>query len=259
MDAFTDTPFKGNPAGLCILEKELPEAVMQQIATESNLPETAYLLEQDDGYSLRWFTPTSELRLCGHGTLATAHILWEKGLLDPSHTARFHTMSGPLTVIKKTEGIQMTFPAFSYQPEDLPAALLQGLGVEPVATVRAQDGRYLVEVAGEPSLRALQPDFAVLARYPSVVVTCRAGEGSPYDFLSRSFAAAHGVNEDPVTGSSHCVLVPYWAGKLHKKNFFAYQASQRGGELLLELRDENVLIGGKAVTVLEGVFYLDQY
>ncbi len=256
VDAFTDIAFSGNPAGLCILEKELSEPVMQNIALETNLPETAFLLEQTGGYSLRWFTPTTELKLCGHGTLATAHILWEQSLLDGTATARFFTKSGLLTVEKRDDGIEMNFPAFTYQSTSPPEAMLHALGVTPLQTVCAQDGRYVVEVADEQLLRSLTPDFSLLKKHPSVVVTCAGAEGSRYDFLSRSFAPAHGIDEDPVTGSSHCALVPYWSDKLHKKTFLAYQASARGGELQLELRDDKVLIRGRAVTVIEGSFII---
>ena len=227
---------------------------MQQIAMENNLAETAYVLETNDGYNLRWFTPSTEIRLCGHGTLATAHILWEKGLLDNQKTARFFTKSGLLTVIKKGDFIQMSFPAFSYEAYEVPGELLQALNIVPVATFRAQDERLVIEVADENIVRSLSPDFTILKKHESVVVTSKAAAGSPYDFISRSFASAHGVDEDPVTGSSHCVLVPYWADKLGKKTFSAYQASARGGELKLELAGDKVLIEGKAVTVIEGVF-----
>jgi PhzF family phenazine biosynthesis protein len=236
-----------------MLEQEIPAPLMQQIAMENNLAETAYLLPQTDGYSLRWFTPSTEIRLCGHGTLATAHILWEKGLLEPQHTARFFTKSGLLTVEKKEDGLEMNFPAFTYSTAVLPEAMLLALGVAPVACMQSQDGRYMVEVADAQTLKLVAPDFAVLRNYESVVITCKAPEDSAYDFLSRSFAPSHGVNEDPVTGSSHCALVPYWARKLNKTSLLAYQASERGGELKLRLAGNNVLIRGKAVTVIEGI------
>ena len=258
VDAFTDVPFKGNPAAICLLEKRLSDATMQQIAQENNLAETAYVLEQGDGYSLRWFTPTTEIKLCGHGTLATAHILWQKGKLDPARTARFFTRSGLLEVDKKESWIQMKFPRFSYKELPLPNALVQGLCFTPVASARAQDGRWIAEAADEPQLRSLKPDFTQLREHESVVVTCKGSLDSPYDFLSRSFAPSHGVDEDPVTGSSHCALAPYWADRLDKSRMLAFQASARGGELQLELTETHVLIAGKAVTVIEGIFTIGE-
>lgn len=253
VDAFTDVPFKGNPAATCLLEKELPETLMQQIALENNLPETAFLLEKEHGYNLRWFTPTSELRLCGHGTLAAAHVLWEKGMLEMGKTARFFTQSGTLQVNKHEEWIQLNFPAFSLHEQEPPADIAAALGASPVAAFCAEDGRWVMELASEEALQKLSPDFTVLKKFPAVVVTAKSAKG-PYDFISRSFVPAHGVDEDPVTGSSHCALAPYWRSKLNKSSLFAYQASARGGELRLKVDGNRVLIEGKAVTVLEGFF-----
>lgn len=253
VDAFTDVPFKGNPAATLLLQKELPETLMQQIALENGVPETAFLVETQQGYNLRWFTPGSELKLCGHGTLAAAHILWEKGMLEPTETARFFTQSGTLQVNKREEWIQLNFPAFSLHEQELPADMAAALGISPMASYSAEDGRWVVEIASEEALRKISPDFTALKKFPVVVVTAKSAQ-APYDFISRSFAPAHGVDEDPVTGSSHCALAPYWRSRLNKPSLFAYQASARGGELRLKAEGNRVLIEGKAVTVLEGFF-----
>ncbi|MBE7174214.1 MAG: PhzF family phenazine biosynthesis protein [Williamsia sp.] len=259
VDAFTAVPFQGNPAATCLLQQALPEKMMQQIALENNLPETAFLLPAGDGsYHLRWFTPTTEIKLCGHGTLATAHILWEKGLLGGKETARFHTLSGLLTVQKKEDWLQLNFPAFALHEQELPAGMAAALGITPLASYCAEDGRWVVELDSEAALRSLKPDFTELKKFPSVVVTAKTGKDSSYDFVSRSFAPAHGIDEDPVTGSSHCALVPYWRSRLNKSSFSAFQASARGGELKLKLDGSRVLIEGKAVTVLEGFFTIPE-
>lgn len=258
VDAFTDVPFRGNPAGVCVLERELPENLMQQLAMENRAPATAFLLPTGSDYHLRWFTPTAELKLCGHGTLAAAHVLWEKAGLDKSKPVRFHTQSGLLTVHKKEDWIQLNFPAFSLHEQELPAGITEALGVTPVASFGVQDGRWLVEIASEEELRTLAPDFIRLKDFASVVVTAKAAEGGPYDFISRSFAPAHGVDEDPVTGSSHCALVPYWRSRLNKASLSAYQASARGGELKLRLDGDRVFIEGQAVTVMEGFFWINE-
>ena len=253
VDAFTDVPFKGNPAAVCLLEDAISDHMMQQVAAENNLAETAFVVRAESGYSLRWFTPTVEIKLCGHGTLATAHVLWEKGILPYTERADFHTLSGLLTVTKAGDWLQLGFPRFSYKPVDVHPEMIKALGLTPINAVCANDGRYVIEVADESQLLAIDPDFTVLKDHPSVAVTCRAKNDSPYDFLSRSFAPSHGINEDPVTGSSHCVLAPYWGEKLQKTTLFAFQASARGGELKLALAGDKVLIDGKAVTVIEGV------
>ena len=254
VDAFTENPFKGNPAAVCLLQNEIPDDLMQKIAAENNLAETAFVLRSETGFSLRWFTPTVEIKLCGHGTLATAHVLWEQGILSKNELAAFHTLSGLLTVKKIDNWLQLNFPRFSYKAIDVSVDMLKALGISPVNSVCADDGRYIIEVGEESKLLSINPDFSILKNHPSVAVTCKAPNDSPYDFISRSFAPSHGVNEDPVTGSSHCALAPYWSEKLHKTELFAFQASARGGELKLRLMGERVLIEGKAVTVIKGTF-----
>lgn len=255
VDAFTDVPFKGNPAAICLLDTELPDATMQAIAYENNLAETAFVLSIDNGFSLRWFTPTVEIKLCGHATLATAHILWEKELLSGGETARFFTRSGWLTVTKNEQYIQLDFPRFELSNGEIPPAIINALDVKPINAACASDGRFIIEVATEAEVRALKPDFTILKNYEVAVVTSQ-GDHSGYDFVSRSFTAAHGVDEDPVTGSSHCALAPYWAQKLGRNNLSAFQASARGGALKLQVAGDRVLIAGKAITVIEGFFNL---
>jgi PhzF family phenazine biosynthesis protein len=259
IDAFSDQPFSGNPAGVCLLDGPRPDAWMQSLAMEMNLSETAFLLPEagETGevwpyfWQLRWFTPTVEVELCGHATLASTHALHAAGLLPEGQTAHFHTRSGLLTAAWRAGWIELNFPARPCQPAAAPEGLLDALGVKQALAVQAFHQDYLVEVAEEATVRALQPDFGRLLRLPirDVMVTSR-GTGK-YDFVSRLFAPAMGINEDPVTGSAHCVLVPYWSAKMGKTEFQAYQASSRGGELRLRLLEDRVSISGQAVTIFK--------
>jgi PhzF family phenazine biosynthesis protein len=252
VDAFTDKPFAGNPAAVCILPEPRDEVWMQNVAREMNLSETAYLYRQEDGYSLRWFTPAIEVELCGHATLASAHTLWETGVLGRQEQARFHTLSGLLTA-KVNEGwIEMDFPATPDEPDSPPPGLGEALGVNPEYVGKTRFD-YLVRVASEEAVRNLKPDFAVLKTLPirGVTVTSIA-TGSEYDFVSRFFAPGAGIDEDPVTGSAHCCLGPYWSRQLGKNEFVAYQASDRGGIVRVRVSGDRVLLGGQAVTVLSG-------
>jgi len=224
---------------------------MQHVAAEMNLAETAFLLRDGSDYSLRWFTPVVEVDLCGHATLASAHALWEEQLLPASETARFRTRSGFLTASRDGDRIELDFPATPNEAADAPAGLLESLGVANPKYVGRNKFDYLVEVGSEDELRALSPDHASLRKIKArgVIVTTR---GSSYDFVSRFFAPGAGVDEDPVTGSAHCALAPYWAAKLGKNDFLAYQASPRGGELRIRLVGDRVKLAGHAVTVLRG-------
>ena len=255
VDAFTAEPFKGNPAAICLPGEVLPDSLMQSIAAENNLAETAFLYPEQDGYRLRWFTPTVEIDLCGHATLASAHILWQEGLLATGQQARFYTRSGLLTAEQKGDLIELNFPVTPYAEKELPEVMRKALGVHPVGVVYGKE-RYLIEVATAAEVVALQPDFSVLKNYEVTVVTSVGDKDMPYDFVSRSFVPSHGIDEDPVTGSSHCLLVPYYAAKLGKLTFDAYQCSARGGELKLQLAGERVLIAGQAVTVIKAVFQI---
>ncbi len=252
VDAFTDRPFAGNPAGVCILPGPAPDAWMQAVAREMNLSETAFLLPQADGFNLRWCTPAVEVKLCGHATLASAHILFETGVLRPDAQARFHTLSGLLTAERRGDWIELNFPAKLDEPAEPPAGLAEALGATP-QHVSKNGLTYLVEVASEAIVRGLQPDFGALLKLPvrGVIVTARSATPE-FDFVSRFFAPAVGINEDPVTGSAHCYLTPYWADRLGKTEMIAYQASARGGILRVRLAGDRVILGGQAVTVLIG-------
>lgn len=253
VDAFTSEPFKGNPAAVCVMDGPADEAWLQHVALEMNLSETAFLYREGDGYRLRWFTPKVEVALCGHATLASAHVLWEEAHLRPDEIARFHTLSGRLTAERHLDGwIELDFPAQPASPVAPPAGLEAALGVRAIHVGKSLHD-YLVEVEHEAIVRGLQPDFAALRSLPvrGVMVTARGATGD-FDFVSRFFGPAVGVDEDPVTGSAHCCLVPYWAERLGKDRFVAYQASPRGGMLRLRLGHDRVGIAGQAVTVLRG-------
>jgi PhzF family phenazine biosynthesis protein len=250
IDAFTDKPFAGNPAGVCLLKKEADESWMRQIAREMNLSETAFLVPQEGGFRLRWFTPTVEVKLCGHATLASAHYLWEEDIVSPEETIRFETLSGPLYASRRGEWIELDFPAKRVSPVPAPDGLLDALGVKGnFIGLNVMD--YLVEVESEQIVRTLTPDISLLATLPvrGVIVTAK-GTTPEFDFVSRFFAPAAGVPEDPVTGSAHCALGPYWEEKLKMSSFTAYQASARGGVIKVRTEGDRVILGGKAVTVL---------
>jgi PhzF family phenazine biosynthesis protein len=252
VDAFADRPFAGNPAAVCLLDAARDDAWMQALAGEMNLSETAFVLPEGDGFRLRWFTPKAEVDLCGHATLASAHVLWETGRLPASQAARFHTRSGLLTVTRDGQTMEMDFPAVRVEPCDGPTDLTGALGVA-AGFIGRNKMDYLVEVADDAALRRLAPDFARLAALPvrGTIVTSKSAT-SGVDFVSRFFAPRMGVPEDPVTGSAHCALGPYWAAKLGKADLVAYQASPRGGYVRVGVRGERVLLGGRAVTVVRG-------
>jgi len=254
VDAFAEEPFKGNPAGVCLLPAPADAAWMQNVAAEMNVAETAFPLPEGDGFRLRWFTPKVEVKLCGHATLAAAHVLWEAGILAPNREARFQTLSGLLTARRDGALIELDFPSRPPlpKPPEWADAVVGALGIKPVYIgMSAED--VLFEAADEDAVRSIKPDFATLRSLPArgVIVTSRSSD-KRFDFVSRFFAPAVGVDEDPVTGSSHTVLVPYWAGRLGRTSFTAYQASARGGVLYLRLAGDRVRIAGGAVTVIEG-------
>lgn len=266
VDAFTDVPYRGNPAAVCLLPAERDAAWMQLVAREMNLAETAFLLRRDDGFSLRWFTPTVEVDLCGHATLASAHVLWEEGRLAPEETARFHTRSGLLTARRNDGEIWLDFPALLARATPPPAGLERALGAE-IRFFGHNSIDSLAEVDSEETVRAIQPDLAMLRRFGGrgLIVTSRAnpsgsggesgnggGGGAGYDFVSRFFAPGAGIDEDPVTGSAHCCLGPFWGARLGRSELTGYQASARGGLVRVRNRGERVELGGRAVTVLRG-------
>ena len=251
VDAFTERAFGGNPAAVCILKEPRDDGWRQAVAREMNLSETAFLEKQKDGsYELRWFTPAVEVDLCGHATLASAHVLWETGELGEGQKALFHTRSGLLSAVKEGGWIEMDFPAEPEKPSDAPPELLEALNVKAIYTGRNRFD-YLVEVDAEETVRSLSPDMTRLKKVDmrGVIVTSRS-RSAGFDFVSRFFAPAVGVDEDPVTGSAHCCLGPYWGGKLGKASLSALQVSSRGGVLRVGLKGNRVLICGQAVTVL---------
>lgn len=252
VDAFADRAYAGNPAAVCILPEPRPDGWMQDVAREMNLSETAFLRLQPHGWRLRWFTPTKEVDLCGHATLASAHVLWDEGRLEANEPARFRTASGLLTAQRRDGWIEMNFPAEAPALAEVPVSVAAALGVEPVWLGKNRLD-YIVEIGDEEAVRAITPDLGRLSRLPArgVIVTARAN-GGEYDFVSRYFAPAFGVPEDPVTGSSHCALGPYWAPRLRKRDMVGYQASARGGKVRVTVAGDRVLLSGQAVTVLRG-------
>jgi PhzF family phenazine biosynthesis protein len=252
VDAFTDRAFAGNPAAVCIMEEAADERWMQAVAREMNLAETAFLHPAGDGYRLRWFTPAVEVDLCGHATLASAHVLWEEGTLPRATQAQFHSRSGVLTAVSRGDWIELDFPSTPPEPSEVPDGLESILGVNPRFVGRSRFDLF-VELPSENDLRALEPDIARLRnlRARGLIVTARAEEG-PFDFVSRFFAPAVGVDEDPVTGSAHCALAPYWSHRLGKTEMVGYQASARGGVVRVRADGPRVRLAGQAVTVLRG-------
>jgi len=253
VDAFTDRPFAGNPAAVVPLERWLDDALMQAIAAENNLSETAFFAPQGDVYGLRWFTPVSEIDLCGHATLATAHVLFNE-LGVAADALQFDTRSGRLTVTRQGDLLQMDFPLWSVGPLAKDPGIAEALGATPVDTL-ATSACLMAVFADEASVATLAPDMrAVAALHPFGLIVTAPGEA--HDFVSRFFAPAVGIDEDPVTGSTHCALAPFWAARLGKSTLKARQISARGGELECELRGERVLLRGRAVTVIESTLRL---
>jgi PhzF family phenazine biosynthesis protein len=256
VDAFTSDPFAGNPAAVCLLPAPRDEAWMQDVAREMNLSETAFVCGRENGFTLRWFSPVTEVDLCGHATLASAHTLWEAGLLSPDERARFHTRSGLLTAELVGDAIELDFPALPEEPATAPGELIAALGVKP-KYVGKFGARYLIEVGSEEEIRAIKPDFPSLKELPErgVAVTSIAAS-SEYDIVSRYFAPWVGIDEDPVTGSVHCCLGPFWSKRLGKREMNAYQASERGGLIGIGIKGDRVGLKGNAVTVFSGELYV---
>lgn len=254
VDAFASKPFTGNPAAVCLLRQERSADWMRAVGREFNLPATAFVTPRpdDDGFALRWFTPTAELELCGHGTLASAHALWQTGVLPAGEAARFHTAGGVLTASQRDGWIEMDFPAVTEEPETPPTEVIQGLGVTPRYVGRSSLD-YLVEVENERAVRAIQPDFRRLAAIPvrGFIVTSRSDSGGT-DFVSRFFCPARGIDEDAVTGSAHCCLATFWSRQLARQSFTARQLSARGGVLKVALDGHRVRLAGQAMTVSRG-------
>jgi PhzF family phenazine biosynthesis protein len=257
VDSFAEEQFQGNPAAVCIMDGEREDEWQQKVAAEMNASETAFLLplgdEPREGYSLRWFSPAAEVDLCGHATLASAHVLWESGRLAQTEAAVFHTRSGVLTCLREGEWLRMDFPSEPAAELDPPQGLLEALGLANVRYIGANRLDIVVEVESEAEVVGLKPDYSRLVQVPTrgVIVTARA-DRIGVDFVSRFFCPRIGVNEDPVTGSAHCLLTPYWQERLERDELTAFQASARGGWLRLRAEGERVVIYGKALTFLSG-------
>ena len=254
IDAFTSRLFGGNPAAVVLLQDELSTATLQSIAAENNLPETAFVLPRDDHYGLRWFTPTMEVDLCGHATLATGFVLFETGAVD-ADSVRFQTLSGALTVSRSDELLSLNFPARPASPVECTERLVAALGARPSEVLHARDLMAVFE--SEEQVANLAPDFSRIAGLEEFAVIVTA-PGRDVDFVSRFFAPKAGINEDPVTGSAHCTLAPYWSAQLGKARLHAHQLSARGGELVCEIRDSRVVISGRAVEYLRGQILIDE-
>jgi PhzF family phenazine biosynthesis protein len=252
IDAFTDEPFKGNPAAAVPFDAWPADEVMQNIALENNLAETAFFIPDGDNYGLRWFTPTVEMDLCGHATLATAYVIFEI-LGTDKKILRFQTLSGELTVEKEGDRYAMDFPSRPASPVEAPEGLIEAIGAEPNEVLKASDFLFVYE--SEQQVKSIKPDMGALKKFASRGVIVSA-PGDSSDFVSRFFAPAVGVDEDPVTGSTHTTLIPYWADRLGKNELFARQVSSRGGELFCELRGDRVKIGGNATLYMTGEIYV---
>jgi PhzF family phenazine biosynthesis protein len=264
VDAFTNRPFSGNPAAVCFLEREADAGWMQSLGAEMNLPETAFVRPIDGppgSYELRWFTPTVEVDLCGHATIASAHALWQEGLVSASEPIFFHTRSGILTATRSSERIELDFPALEIWPEPPAVGLLEALRlydsagqlVPPTFTGKSRFDSIVLEIDSPELLRRTEPEFYALGEVATfgVILTSRSDDPR-YDYLARFFAPAAGIPEDPATGSAHCILAPYWQQRLGKDSFTAYQASKRGGVIHTQVKGNRVLLAGQAVTILRG-------
>lgn len=257
VDAFTNALFKGNPAAVCILEKEYPDLILQNIAQEMNLSETAFLEQVSaNEFNLRWFTPETEVKLCGHGTLSAAHVLWENELVDEKKDINFNTLSGTLIAKKTQSGIELDLPKGDLKQSMGDKFLLEAFFVAP-KSIYEDELVYLIEFKSEEQIINLKPDFSLLkkAQKKEIIVTSKT-ENKDYDFVSRFFAPAIGINEDPVTGSAHCYLAPYWSERLGKVEILGFQASKRTGFVNCKVREDRVILTGEAKTVLAGVLQI---
>ncbi len=253
VDAFSDRKFAGNPAAVCLLDEAADAGWMQRVAQETGLPATAFLHQQEGGYALRWFTPTIELPLCGHGTLASAHVLFESGRVPRNAHAQFYTQAGTLSAWLDEGWIQLDFPAQPVSKADEPADLAAALGDVTISGVYRNAAKYMVELGSEEQVRNARPNFAALRDIPADGVVITSAASTPgYDFVSRYFAPNHGIDEDAVTGSAHTALAPFWTARLGRNPLVGYQASARGGTVRVKMNDDRVQLGGQAITVMRG-------
>lgn len=252
VDAFTGKAFAGNPAAVCLMDAPRDATWMQEVAREMNLSETAFVEKAPEGFGLRWFTPEVEVDLCGHATLASAHVLWEEGTVDADASITFSTRSGPLICHQRRDRIEMDFPSRPVTEVDAPHGLAQAVGVSPVSVWHGAIG-YVLELRSEAEVRDARPDFQKLAGVPGgwTCITAPATTGG-FDFVSRFFAIASGIDEDPVTGAAHCALGDFWSKRTGRMEFRAYQCSARGGVVFVRVDGDRVHLGGQAVTVLRG-------
>ncbi len=252
VDAFSSEPYAGNPAAVCVMERPADEDWMWKVAREMNLSETAFLYPIEGGYHLRWLTPRAEVDLCGHGTLSAAHVLFDEGIAPSDRPVRFNTRSGWVSAAKNGDWIELDFPSNPPQEAEPPEGLMVALGVRP-EFFGLYPKAYFVQVESDAVVRGLDPDMTALEKLPETKVCVTAADSTgKADLVSRLFAPAIGIPEDPVNGNSHTALTPYWAARLGKKELLAHQVSERGGVLKLRLRDDRVTIAGHAVTVMRG-------
>jgi PhzF family phenazine biosynthesis protein len=257
VDAFTSEPFKGNPAGVCILDSEPSAIWMQNIAMEMNLSETAFVFPVRDNLTIRFYTPESEIHLCGHATLASSHILYETGIIKEEDEIRFSSKAGELRIIKQGNWIKMNFPAYEVKPMNIPPVFEQLVGIKPKELYRSEYGWTLALLKNENEVRNLKPSFSSLknSEFGDLIVTSLSSDPD-YDFCVRCFAPALGIDEDPVTGSAHCALAPFWFGKTGRKDFISHQISKRSGILKISLKGERVEISGQAKTVFKADLFV---
>ena len=253
IDAFAEKPFEGNPAAVCWLREERPANWMQSVASEMNLSATGFVRQLDKDYELRWFTPAYEIGLCGHATLASAHVMWTEEILERAQPIGFQTKSGLLTCKRVGELVELNFPATAATKAEADPRLFDALNVRPAFCGKSRFD-YLLVVESEEIVRSLKPDFATLRAIPDIrgVIVTSPSQDSRYDFISRFFAPGLGIDEDPVTGSAHCCLAPYWSARLGKLSMTGFQASKRGGIVHVRLEGDRVVLGGKAITILRG-------
>lgn len=252
VDAFTSEPFRGNPAGVCVLDRWAPEAWMQAVAGEMNLSETAFLVRRGEGFEIRYFTPKIEVPLCGHATLASSHLLWEEGLVSPGEGIALRAKGGNLSAGREGKWVRLDFPAIPAVRAETPDGLSKALGAEILGAYQSWENGYLVELDGVTAVRGLEPDYTRLRQFGPINVTAAGGGEEGCDFVSRFFAPSLGIDEDPVTGVAHCSLAPFWAERLGKDEMVGHQLSRRGGVVRVRARGERVDILGQAVTVMRG-------
>jgi predicted PhzF superfamily epimerase YddE/YHI9 len=252
VDAFTAEPFRGNPAGVCVFEEWPPDEWMLAVAAEMNLSETAFLVRQGAGFQIRYFTPLVEVPLCGHATLASAHLLWEEGLVPMSQEIALSAQGGQLSASREGTWVCLDFPAIPAARAEIPAGLSEALGADILGAYPSWESGYLVELDGVETVRCLEPDFMRLRAFGPINVTAEGSVEARCDFVSRFFAPSLGIDEDPVTGVAHCSLAPFWAERLGKSELLGFQLSRRGGVVKVRARGERVSILGQAVSVMWG-------